>query len=100
MQAYTVQVVSKVNPIEHIMTWPIGRLAKWAMTLKQYDLVYVPQKAIKGQVLANFLADHAIPDEWKLNDDLSGEDVLLSTFSHLRKCTLMELREAIGLVLV
>jgi len=36
----------------------------------------VPQKAVKGQALADFLADHPISNEWGLNDDLSGEDVL------------------------
>ena len=30
---------------------------------------------IKGQALANFLADHPIPDDWELNDDLPGEEV-------------------------
>ena len=78
MQAYTVHVVSKADPIKYILSRPVlsGRLAKWAMILKQHDLVYVPQKAVKGQALADFLADHPIPDEWELNDDLPGEDVL------------------------
>ena len=35
----------------------------------------MPQKAIKGQVLVDFLADHPIHNNWELNDDLSGEDV-------------------------
>jgi len=43
--------------------------------LKQYDLVYVPQKAVKGQALEDFLADHPIPDDWELNEDLPGQDV-------------------------
>jgi len=44
MQAYTVQVVSKADPTKYILSRPIlsGRLAKWAMILKQHDLVYVP----------------------------------------------------------
>ena len=77
MQAYMVQVISKADPIKYILSRPVlnGRLAKWAMILKQYDLVYVPQRAVKGQALADFLADHPIPDDWELNDDLPGEDV-------------------------
>ena len=35
-----------------------GRLSKWAMFLSQFDIVFVPQKAIKGQALANFLPEH------------------------------------------
>ena len=46
MQAYTIQVIFKADPIKYILSRPIlnGRLAKWAIILKQYDLVYVPQK--------------------------------------------------------
>ena len=48
---------------------------KWAKILKRHDLIYMPQKAVKGQALVDFLADHSIPDEWELYDDLPGEDV-------------------------
>jgi len=77
MQAYTMQVISKANHIKYILSRPIwnGQLAKWAVILKQYDLVYVPQRAVEGQPLADFLADHPIPDDWELNDDLPGEGV-------------------------
>ncbi|GJY49563.1 reverse transcriptase domain-containing protein [Tanacetum coccineum] len=34
-----------------------GRLAKWAVKLEAYGITYVPRVAIKGQVLADFLAD-------------------------------------------
>jgi len=43
--------------------------------LKQYGFVYVPQRSLRDKQLANFLADHPIPDDWELNDDLPGEDV-------------------------
>ena len=77
MQAHILRVISKANPIKYILSRPIlsGQLAKWAIILKQYDLVYVPQKAVKGQALADFSADHPIPDGWQLNDDLPGEDM-------------------------
>jgi len=77
MQAYKVHVIPKANPIKYILSRPIlnGRLAKWAMILNQYDLIYVRQKAVKGQALANFLADYPIPDNWEINDDFPGEDV-------------------------
>nr|XP_027109478.1 uncharacterized protein LOC113729374 [Coffea arabica] len=53
------------------------RLARWYLQVQQFEIIYVPQKAVKGQVLADFLADHPIPAEWELSDDLSDEDVLL-----------------------
>ncbi|XP_050147361.1 uncharacterized protein LOC126622646 [Malus sylvestris] len=33
-------------------------------------------KAIKGQALADFLADHPIPADWKISDDLPDDEVL------------------------
>jgi len=44
MQAHTVRVISKADPIKYILSRPIlsGRLAKWAVIFKQCDLVYVP----------------------------------------------------------
>ncbi|KAL0438983.1 UNVERIFIED_CONTAM: hypothetical protein Slati_2381300 [Sesamum latifolium] len=36
---------------------------------------YVPQKPVKGQALANFLAEHPMPVEWEISDDFSNEDV-------------------------
>ncbi|XP_074287864.1 uncharacterized protein LOC141613022 [Silene latifolia] len=77
IQAHTVHVISKDYPIKYILSRPVlsGRLAKWAVLLKQYDLVHVPQKAIKGQALADFLADHPVPAKWELQDDLPGEEI-------------------------
>ncbi|KAM2151276.1 hypothetical protein ACFX1R_045742 [Malus domestica] len=52
-----------------------GRLAIWALLLNQYEIIYVPAKAIKGQALANFLADHPIPADLKISNDLPNEEV-------------------------
>jgi len=37
-----------------------SRLAKWAILLSEYDMLFVPQKTIKGQALAAFLAAHLV----------------------------------------
>ncbi|XP_072076818.1 uncharacterized protein [Arachis hypogaea] len=34
-----------------------GRQEKWMLALTEFELQYVPPKAVKGQVIANFLAD-------------------------------------------
>ncbi|XP_074266517.1 uncharacterized protein LOC141589792 [Silene latifolia] len=77
MQAHTIHVVSKADPIKYILSRPVlsGRLAKWAVLLKQYDLVFMSQKAVKGQVIADFFADHPVPAEWELSDELPGEEI-------------------------
>ncbi|KAA0031643.1 uncharacterized protein E5676_scaffold409G00730 [Cucumis melo var. makuwa] len=55
MQAFTVHLVAKVDPIKYVLSKPIifGRLAKWVVLLQQYDIVYISQKAIKGQALTD-----------------------------------------------
>ncbi|XP_075101323.1 uncharacterized protein LOC142176978 [Nicotiana tabacum] len=60
------------------MTRPIvsGRLARWSILFNQYEITYTPQKAVKGQTLANFLFGHPLPVEWELSDEFPDEDVV------------------------
>ncbi|XP_008463403.1 uncharacterized protein LOC103501574 [Cucumis melo] len=78
IQAFTIHLVAKADPIKYILSRLVisRRLAKWAIILQQYDIVYIPQKAVKGQALADFLVDHPVPSNWKLCDDLLDEEVL------------------------
>ena len=50
-----------------------SRLAKWAILLSQYDMLFVPQKAVKGQALADFLAAHPALESSKLHRDIPDE---------------------------
>jgi ribonuclease HI len=43
--------------------------------MMEYNITYIPQKAIKGQALADFLAAHPIPDNSPLVTDLPDEEV-------------------------
>ncbi|KAG5536715.1 hypothetical protein RHGRI_024220 [Rhododendron griersonianum] len=56
----TVHVIAQTDIIKYILTRPIlrGKQGKWLLALIEYCLEYVPQKAVKGQALADFLADH------------------------------------------
>ena len=49
------------------------KLAKWALLLSQYDMLFVSQKAVKGQALADFLAAHPVPESSKLYEDIPDE---------------------------
>ena len=54
-----IHVISRVNPLRILMSKPSSlnsRLANWAILLSQYDMTFVPKKAIEGQALADFLA--------------------------------------------
>ncbi|KAG9442619.1 hypothetical protein H6P81_018473 [Aristolochia fimbriata] len=61
------------------MSRPIlsGRLAKWMLLLSEFDINSVPQHAIKGQALANFLADHPVSAKWELTEEFPNEKIFL-----------------------
>jgi hypothetical protein len=57
-QAHTIRVLMEY-PLRKVMQKLdlSGRLANWAIELGQFDLEFVPRNAIKGQALADFLAE-------------------------------------------
>ena len=77
IQAYTIRLIAKADPIKYVLSRPVvlGRIARWVVLLQQYDLAYVPQKVVKGQALADFLANHPVPSDWEFSDDFPNEDV-------------------------
>ncbi|XP_075097890.1 uncharacterized protein LOC142175209 [Nicotiana tabacum] len=78
-QAHVVRLVSRANPIKFVMSKLAlsDRLARWYLQFQQFEIVYVHQKAVKGQALVDFLADHPIPDDWELSDEFSDEDAMV-----------------------
>ena len=50
-----------------------SRLAKWAILLSQYDMFFIPQKAIKGQALVDFLTAHPVSESSNLHEDIPDE---------------------------
>ena len=49
------------------------RLEKWAMLLSQYEMQFLLQKAVKGQAMTDFLAEHPDPRMTKFYEDLADE---------------------------
>ena len=47
-----------MDPVKYIFEKPAltGRIARWQVSLSEFDIVYVTQKAIKGSALADYLA--------------------------------------------
>ena len=39
-----------------------GRMALWAIELREFDIQYRPQTAVKGQLLADFIAKFTLGD--------------------------------------
>ena len=56
-------VVSKTDVIKHMLSMPIlnGRMGKWILALSEFDLRYELAKAVKGQVIADFVTQHHKP---------------------------------------
>ncbi|XP_062006103.1 uncharacterized protein LOC133723308 [Rosa rugosa] len=77
MQAYTVHLVARADPVKFVMLQPVltGRMAIWALLLNQYEIIYILTKVVKGQALVDFLADHPIPADWEISNDLPDEEV-------------------------
>ena len=50
-------VVSKADVVKHMLSMPIlnGRVGKWILALSEFDLKYELAKAVKGQVMADFI---------------------------------------------
>ena len=74
----TIYLISRINYIKVLITKAgslNARLAKWPILLSQFDIRYVPQKVIKGQALADFLAGHPLPKDSPLKDDLLDKPV-------------------------
>jgi hypothetical protein len=55
-------VACQYDVIKHMLLKSIlsGRIGKWAYALVAYDLAYEPLRSMKGQVVADFIVDHAI----------------------------------------
>ncbi|XP_070022155.1 uncharacterized protein [Nicotiana sylvestris] len=44
---------------------PTGKLAKWKILLSEIDIVYITQKAVQGQALADHLAENPVGGEYE-----------------------------------
>ena len=53
-------VVSQVDVIKYMLSRPIlrGRVSNWKLELLKYSIKYNPMCTVKGQALADFLANH------------------------------------------
>jgi hypothetical protein len=71
-QAHTIKVLTEY-PLKKVLRKLdlSGRLVNWAIELSEFDVEFVPRNAIKGQVLADFVAEFTgITEEAPLKVDL------------------------------
>ncbi|XP_016647201.1 PREDICTED: uncharacterized protein LOC107880389 [Prunus mume] len=84
MPPYTIYIIAKTDLIKYMLTRPMlrGRIGKWTLALTEFAFRYVPQKAVKGQAVADFLADHP-GEEIENMDSLDIENADLLTRVHV-----------------
>ncbi|XP_024164406.1 uncharacterized protein LOC112171456 [Rosa chinensis] len=64
MLSFTTCIIAQTDLVKYMLSRPIlrGRIGKWVLALSEFSLQYVTQKAVKGQVIADFLAHHPMLD--------------------------------------
>ncbi|KAI5335836.1 hypothetical protein L3X38_025970 [Prunus dulcis] len=84
MLPHTIYIIAKTDLIKYMLTRPMlrGRIGKWTLALTEFTLRYVPQKAVKGQAVADFLADHP-GEEIENMDSLDIANTNLLTRAHV-----------------
>ena len=80
-QAHTIVVLTD-KPLRKAMSSPeaAGRMALWVVELSEFDIQYRPRTAVKGQVVADFIAEFTLGDgqveeekeQWNIHTDRSS----------------------------
>ena len=79
MLGHTIHLISKIDPLKYMLSKIalIGHLAKWVMLLSELNNQYVDMKAIKGQAIADHLADALLIDAYALVMEFPDEHIYL-----------------------
>ena len=77
-QAHTIVVLTQL-PLRVVLRNAnyTGRIAKWGTVLGAFDIKYMPSTSIKGQVLANLVAEFAEPllEEMAATQNIDGKSI-------------------------
>ena len=78
MLVYSVILIARMDPLKYLFEKPVlnNRMAKWVFLLSEFDISYVTQKAIKGQVVADFLADNPILEEIEKEAEFPDNEIM------------------------
>ncbi|XP_031392283.1 uncharacterized protein LOC116204334, partial [Punica granatum] len=75
---HTIRLLSKADPLKYLLGSPssMRNIAKWRCQLTEYDIEYVPRTSVKGQAIADHLAEFPIEDDTPINSDFPDEGIL------------------------
>ena len=59
MLNHTTHLIAKIEPLKYFLSKAslIGQATKWVLILSEFNIVYKDRKAIKGQVIADYLVE-------------------------------------------
>jgi len=79
MLYYTTWLILKLDPHRYIFekTYLLSRIAWCQVLLAKYDIMYMTRNVVKGNVIADHLANNAIEVYEHLNFNFLDEDVLV-----------------------
>ncbi|PKI70825.1 hypothetical protein CRG98_008792 [Punica granatum] len=75
---HTIRLLSRADPLKYLPDSPssMRNLAKWRCQLTEYDIEYVARTSIKGQAIADHLAEFPIKDSTPIDPNFPDEGVL------------------------
>ncbi|PKI32485.1 hypothetical protein CRG98_047124 [Punica granatum] len=75
---HTIRLLSKADPLKYLLDSPssMKNISKWRCQLTEYDIEYVPRTSIKGQAIADHLAEFPIEDDTPINSNFPDEGIL------------------------
>ena len=73
--AHTVQLLTKSHPIHSLLRRPVlsKRLAQWLLQLSKFEIITITPTVVRGQAIADLLANFPSKDSWDITDDVPGE---------------------------
>ncbi|PKI75892.1 hypothetical protein CRG98_003726 [Punica granatum] len=75
---HTIRLLLKTDPLKYLLDSPssMRNIAKWCCQLTEYDIEYVSRTSVKGQAIADHLAEFPIEDNTPIDPNFPDEGIL------------------------
>ena len=86
MLSFQVFLIAHMDPLKYLMEKPVqdGKTAKRGLLPSEFDVKYVTQKSIKGQAIANRLANCPPTQAEEVQDEFPDGDILMLELARWR----------------
>ncbi|PKI70884.1 hypothetical protein CRG98_008775, partial [Punica granatum] len=75
---HTICLLLKTDHLKYLLGSPssMRNIAKWRCQLTKYDIKYVSRTSVKGQVIADHLAEFSIDDDTPIDSNFPDEEII------------------------